>query len=106
MVSAFLRRVPGKERINELKKLSSSIFGHSWNPENIRNGLKILRAPLLGPKVVKYYGENDSMPTFKDFKEWFPELKLTDPKETYRLKMVSDRKKRNKGAPKKKSKLG
>lgn len=103
-MTGILNKLPSKARINQLKELSASIFGHRWNPENVRNGSKILRQPLRGPEVVKYYGVNDSMPTFKDFKEWFPELKLVDPKETYRLKMVHDRKKRNKGAPKKQSK--
>lgn len=98
----MLKRLPTQARINEVKKLSANIFGHTWNPTCVRNGAKVLRAPLKGPDVVKYYGVNSAMPTFKDFKQWFPELNLTDPKEQYRLKMVADRKKRNKGAPKKK----
>ncbi|GEQ72916.1 hypothetical protein JCM33374_g6604 [Metschnikowia sp. JCM 33374] len=47
---------------------------------------------LCGP-----HGVNSSAPTFKDFKKWFPELNLVDPRESYRVKMVIDRKKRNKG---------
>lgn len=100
---SILSKLPSKERLNAAKELSAKLFGQAWNPNNVRNGAKVLRAPLRGPEVANYYGINDSIPTFKDFKKWFPELKLTDPKEEYRLKMVSDRKKRNKGAPKKKS---
>lgn len=99
----MLKRLPTQERLNQVKKALAEIFGHTWNPSCARNGAKILRAPLKGPEVVNYYGVNDLMPTFRDFKEWYPELKLTDPKEQYRLKMVADRKKRNKGAPKKKT---
>lgn len=99
----MLKRLPSKERLQQVRRIGAEIFGESWNPNNVRNGAKILRQPLKGPQVVSYYGNNDAMPTFKDFKEWFPELQLVDPKEAYRVKMVQDRKKRNKGAPKKKS---
>lgn len=90
-------------QLKEVKQLLAQIFGETYNPQNVRNGAKVLRAPLKGPEVVSWYGVNDAAPTFKDFKEWFPELRLVDPKEAYRVKMVADRKKRNKGAPKKKS---
>lgn len=102
-MSHLLKRLPTQERLNQAKKLLAEIFGHHWNPQNTRNGSKVLRAPLKGPEAVKYYGVNDDMPTFKDFKLWFPELNLVDPKEAYRVKMVQDRKKRSKGAPKKKT---
>lgn len=100
---SILKALPPKGRLAQLKELSANIFNETWNPKNTRNGSKILRAPLVGPKVIKYYGDNSSMPTFKDFKSWFPELKLQDPREKQRLYMVNDRKKRNKGAPKKKT---
>ncbi|EDK36436.1 hypothetical protein PGUG_00534 [Meyerozyma guilliermondii ATCC 6260] len=100
---SILKGLPSKTRLMEVKKLAADIFQNQWNPNRVRNGAKVLRAPLKGPQVASYYGNNDDMPTFKDFKEWFPELQLTDPKEEYRLKMVRDRKKRNKGAPKKKT---
>ncbi|KAL7665948.1 Small ribosomal subunit protein mS33 [[Candida] zeylanoides] len=103
-MSSILKKLPSKERLEQVRKLSAEIFGANWNPHNTRNGAKILRAPLRGPKLASYYGDNDAMPSFKDFKAWFPELRLLDPKEQYRLKMVEDRKKRNKGAPKKKTK--
>lgn len=99
---SILRKVNLKQ-LQAVKRLSAQIFGETYNPTNIRNGGKVLRAPLKGPEVVSWYGDNDAAPTFKDFKEWFPELKLVDPKEAYRVKMVADRKKRSKGAPKKKS---
>lgn len=98
----FLKGPPSRSRLNQVKKLSAEIFGHVWNPNNVRNGSKILRAPLKGPEIVNYYGVNGSVPTFKDFKKWFPELNLVDPRESYRVMMVESRKKRNKGAPKKK----
>lgn len=104
IMSNILKKLPSQDRINQAKKLSAEIFGHSWNPQRIRNGSKVLRAPLRGPEVANYYGINDSIPTFKDFQKWFPELKLIDPRESYRIGMVESRKKRNKGAPKKKSK--
>lgn len=99
---SILKKLPSRARLEQVKKLSSEIFESTWNPNNTRNGSKILRAPLKGPELVNYYGVNNSMPTFQDFKKWFPELKLVDPREAYRVKMVEDRKKRNKGAPKKK----
>lgn len=102
-MSGLLKKLPSKERLDQVRKLTAQIFDQNWNPNNLRNGAKILREPLKGPKVASYYGENGAAPTFKDFKEWFPELKLIDPKEAYRVKMVLDRKKRNKGAPKKKN---
>lgn len=92
-----------KAQLKAVKQLLAQIFGETYNPAGVRNGAKVLRAPLKGPAAAAYYGKNDSAPTFKDFKEWFPELKLIDPKEAYRVKMVADRKKRSKGAPKKKS---
>lgn len=102
-MSLILKKLPTKARLAEARKLTAEIFGHTWNPTNSRNGAKVLRAPLRGPEVLAWYGKNGSVPTFKDFKAWFPELDLVDPKEAYRVKMVSDRKKRNKGAPKKKT---
>lgn len=104
IMSSIIKRLPSTERLQQVKKITAEIFGANWNPTNARNGAKILRQPLKGPEVASYYGVNEATPSFKDFKEWFPELKLVDPKEAYRLKMVEDRKKRNKGAPKKKSK--
>lgn len=98
----LLSKLPARARLLEAKKLSAQIFQQPWNPDNVRNGQKILAEPLLGPKVKDYYGVNESMPTFKDFKKWFPDLGLVDPREEYRVKMLIDRKRRNKGAPKKK----
>ncbi|KAF3990783.1 hypothetical protein FT663_00670 [Candidozyma haemuli var. vulneris] len=99
---SLLKSLPSKGRMAQVKKLSAQIFGETYNPQNLRNGNKILRQPLRGPELLAWYGNNDAMPTFKDFKKWFPELKLVDPREEERLRMVVDRKKRNKGAPKKK----
>lgn len=99
---SLLKKV-SQAQIRQVKQLSAQIFGESFNPDNIRNGSKVLAAPLKGPAIASYYGDNDSAPTFKDFKSWFPDLKLVDPKEEYRVMMVALRKKRNKGAPKKKS---
>ena len=45
---------------------------------------------------MKYYGDNNAVPTFKDFKKWFPQLKLVDPREAHRVFIVADRKRRNK----------
>lgn len=98
----MFRRVDIRQ-LKEVKRLLAEIFSETYNPQNARNGAKVLRAPLKGDRVLAWYGDNNSAPTFKDFKLWFPELKLVDPKEAYRVKIVADRKKRNKGAPKKKS---
>lgn len=100
-MSAF--RKINLNQLKQVQKLSAQIFGETYNPNGVRNGAEVLRAPLRGPEIASYYGVNESAPTFKDFKKWFPELNLVDPRETYRMKMVIDRKKRNKGAPKKKS---
>ncbi|GEQ72874.1 hypothetical protein JCM33374_g6562 [Metschnikowia sp. JCM 33374] len=100
-MSAF--RKINLNQLKQVKKLSAEIFGEAYNPSGIRNGSEVLRTPLRGSEIASYYGVNSSAPTFKDFKKWFPELNLVDPRESYRVKMVIDRKKRNKGAPKKKS---
>lgn len=102
-MSSVIRSLPSKERLQQAKKLSFEIFDQFWNPTGKRNPAKVLRKPLRGPQVVKYYGDNNAVPTFKDFKKWFPELKLVDPREQHRQWYVADRKRRNKGAPKKKS---
>ena len=47
---------------------------------------------MKGPEYVKYYGDNNAVPTFKDFKIWFPQLKLVDPREAHRVFIVADRK--------------
>lgn len=91
------------KQLKDLRKLRALIFGETYNPNGQRLAAKVLRQPLKGPEIAEYYGRNDAAPTFKDFKEWFPELKLVDPKEAYRVLMVASRKKRSKGAPKKKS---
>lgn len=101
-MSSILKTLPSKNRLVQVRKLSAEIFDEFWNPTAKRNPAKILKKPLLGPEVVKYYGDNNAVPTFKDFKKWFPELKLVDPREAHRTFMVEDRKRRNKGAPKKK----
>ncbi|KAG7662441.1 RSM27 [[Candida] subhashii] len=103
MTVQVLKRLPTKERIHQLQKLSCTIFGEEFNPTGKRSFDHLLKRELVGPQVVKYYGDNDSVPTFKDFKKWFPELKLVDPREEYRLQMAAARRARNKGAPKKKS---
>lgn len=101
-VMSLLKKV-SQAKIRQVQELSARIFGESYNPDQVRNGAEVLAAPLKGSTIASYYGDNDSAPTFKDFKKWFPELKLIDPKEQYRLLMVALRKKRNKGPPKKKS---
>ncbi|RLV90759.1 Mitochondrial 37S ribosomal protein S27 [Spathaspora sp. JA1] len=102
-MSSILRKLPSKERLQQVKQIASTIFSETYNPQCKRNGSRILKAELKGPEVVNYYGVNNSMPTFKDFQSWFPELQLVDPREVHRLKMIQTRKLRNKGAPKKKS---
>lgn len=102
IIMSVLKALPSRARIQEAQKLSHQIFDQLWNPTAKRNPAKILRAPLQGPELVKYYGDNDAVPTFNDFKKWFPELQLVDPREAHRTFIVEDRKRRNKGAPKKK----
>ena len=99
---SVLKVLPSKARLAEVRKTSFKIFDQFWNPNAKRNPNKILRAPLKGPEYVKYDGDNNAVPTFKDFKKWFPQLKLVDPREAHRVFIVADRKRRNKGAPKKK----
>lgn len=99
---SILKSLPSAATRAKVVKLQAQIFGENYNPQRIRNGNKILRQPLRGPEYLSWYGDNDAMPTFKDFKKWFPELDLVDPREAERQRMVIDRKKRNKGAPKKK----
>lgn len=100
---SVLKRLPTKERLQQLQKLSCTLFGEEFNPTGKRTFTHLLRRELKGPEYLKYYGDNKATPTFKDFKQWFPELNLIDPKEAFRVSMVKSRKARNKGAPKKKS---
>lgn len=89
---SVLKVLPSKARLAEVRKTSFKIFDQFWNPNAKRNPNKILRAPLKGPEYVKYYGDNNAVPTFKDFKKWFPQLKLVDPREAHRVFIVADRK--------------
>ncbi|CAI5758732.1 unnamed protein product [Candida verbasci] len=101
-MSQILKSFPTKERLHHIRKTYCEIFNQYYNPQAKRNPNNILRKPLKGPQFLKWYGDNSSTPTFSDFKKWFPDLKLVDPRETHRQFMVQDRKRRNKGAPKKK----
>lgn len=100
----FFKGIPCKNRLNEIEAIRKKLLNYLYKPENSRDGFKILNQKLKGPIVSQYYGSNDSVPTFDDFKEWFPHLKLIDPKEDFRLKMLESRRKRNKTAPLKKKK--
>ncbi|VVT44302.1 mitochondrial 37S ribosomal protein mS33 [Magnusiomyces paraingens] len=93
---------PSKARLLELSQLSKRIFRESFNPDQVRRGSRVLRAPLKGPVIQDYYMPNNFL-KFKYLKKEFPELYLVDAKEQYRLHINQDRRRRGKGAPQKKS---
>ncbi|ODV86435.1 hypothetical protein CANARDRAFT_27646 [[Candida] arabinofermentans NRRL YB-2248] len=87
----------------ELNKLQCQIFKTTYNPQQLRTGSKILRAPLKGQTLANYYGPSDFPTVSKLINAWeTEEFRIVDEDEEYRLERVEDLKRRGKGAPKKK----
>lgn len=89
-----------KNRLMAIAELSAKIFDHNFNPTGVRTGGKILAQRLKGPAIANYYGNPDFI-KFRTVKKLYSDIPMSDPSEDYRLMMVSARKRRGKGAPKK-----
>ncbi|RDL38215.1 Uncharacterized protein BP5553_02555 [Venustampulla echinocandica] len=90
-----------RSRILDLMKAQCRIFSHTFNPEGLRLGNKVLRQRLKGPALASYYPRK--MATFKDLQKVYgPEFETYDEAEEDRLEKIKILKARGKGAPKKK----
>jgi len=89
-----------RSRIFELLKVQCRIFSHTYNPERLRTGNKVLRERLRGPAVAAYYPPRN--PTMKDLLKLYPDMETWDEDEEDRLESIAAAKQRGKGAPKKK----
>ncbi|KAI5819092.1 mitochondrial ribosomal subunit S27-domain-containing protein [Pyronema omphalodes] len=88
-----------RSRLLELKKLSASIFGTTFNPTGARTGNKILRQRLKGEALKDYY--LPKLVSIKTFRKQWPDMDFVDEDEEMRLENVERAKSRGKGAPKK-----
>ncbi|TVY84886.1 Mitochondrial 37S ribosomal protein S27 [Lachnellula suecica] len=90
-----------RSRILDLMKVQCRIFSHTFNPEGLRLGNKVLRQRLKGPALAAYYPRK--MATFKDLKKAYgDDYETFDEGEEERLEKIKMIKARGKGAPKKK----
>ncbi|CCH62516.1 hypothetical protein TBLA_0H02310 [Henningerozyma blattae CBS 6284] len=89
-----------KNRLRDVAEIQARIFNRTLNPTNKRTGAKFLSRNLRGPSLINYYGNPDFI-KFKQVKAIFPNIKLIDPEEYYRVSRVEFKKSRGKGAPKK-----
>lgn len=78
MASSSLTRfvLPSAQRLQQLVKLRSEIFGTTYNPDSLRTGSKVLKARLRGPAMLRYYG--DRISGWKGLNEAVPNLELKD----------------------------
>ena len=83
-------------------QLQCSLFGTTYNPNNLRLGNKILRQRLKGPQLAAYYPRKTA--TVEDIQKEFEKYDLTtwNEEEEDRLEGLQIAKLRGKGAPKKK----
>ncbi|TVY40314.1 Mitochondrial 37S ribosomal protein [Lachnellula subtilissima] len=90
-----------RSRILDLMKVQCRIFSHTFNPEGLRLGNKVLRQRLRGPALAAYYPRK--MATFKDLqKAYGDQYENFDEEQEDRLEKIKMIKARGKGAPKKK----
>ncbi|TVY21418.1 Mitochondrial 37S ribosomal protein S27 [Lachnellula arida] len=90
-----------RSRMLDLMKVQCRIFSHTFNPEGLRLGNKVLRQRLKGPVLAAYYPRK--MATFKDLqKAYGNQYENFDEEQEDRLEKIKMIKARGKGAPKKK----
>ncbi|EEQ29100.1 hypothetical protein McanMca71_000853 [Microsporum canis] len=91
-----------RSRILDLLKVQCRIFSHTFNPEGLRLGNKILRQRLRGAALASYYPRKTV--SFRDLQDAYRPMGLEtyDPERLYHEEMNQIRKLRGKGAPKKK----
>ncbi|KAK9464113.1 mitochondrial 37S ribosomal protein mS33 [Lipomyces oligophaga] len=94
---------PPLERLQALLKTTCYVFDNFYNPEHIRSGNKILRKPLRGPALIKYYPPKSPV-TKRDIRQAFPflDFREADPVDAFRIAINDARRRRGKGPPKKK----
>lgn len=63
------------------------IFSHTYNPERLRTGNKVLRERLIGPAVAAYYPPRN--PTMKDLLKLYPDMETWDEDEEDRLESIA-----------------
>lgn len=68
--------LPSAQRLQQLAKLRTEIFGTAYNPESLRTGSKVLKARLRGPSMLRYYG--DRVSGWKGLNAAVPNLELKD----------------------------
>lgn len=76
LAQQVITRVPPAQRLQEVVKLRSEIFGTTYNPESLRTGSKILKARLRGPAMLRYYGKRFT--GWKGLEAAVPGLQLKD----------------------------
>ncbi|GAA6062345.1 hypothetical protein JCM10212_005687 [Sporobolomyces blumeae] len=91
--------VPSAQRLQQLVKLRTEVFGTTYNPESLRTGSKVLKARLRGPAMLRYYGERFT--GWKGLMNAVPGLQLRDVHEETRLADLEAMRKRGKVKPKK-----
>ncbi|KAA8913206.1 hypothetical protein TRICI_003268 [Trichomonascus ciferrii] len=89
--------MPSRARMLQVMKLSKSIFHETFNPDNTRNGAKVLRQRLKGDIIKNYYRPN--VLTLRELRAIHPEGNHYDDKEERRLAKIAVRKKKGKGKP-------
>ncbi|KAH6669989.1 mitochondrial ribosomal subunit S27-domain-containing protein [Halenospora varia] len=90
-----------RSRILDLMKVQCKLFSHTFNPEGLRLGNKVLRQRLKGPAMAAYYPRK--MATYQDLVKAYGEnFETWNEPEEERLEMLKIIKARGKGAPKKK----
>ncbi|KAI1943842.1 hypothetical protein LOZ58_000737 [Ophidiomyces ophidiicola] len=91
-----------RSRILSLLKAQCRIFDHTYNPEGIRLGNKVLRQRLRGQVFASYYPRNTV--TTRDLQDAFTPFGLYTWNEDQEDRLASIRAKiaRRKGTPKKK----
>lgn len=57
---ASLVPLPTAARMQALLKLRAAVFNTTYNPSSLRTGSKVLKARLVGPTMLRYYGERMS----------------------------------------------
>ncbi|KAG0647952.1 small ribosomal subunit mS33 [Hyphodiscus hymeniophilus] len=90
-----------RSRILDLLKVQCRIFNHTFNPERLRTGNKILRQRLKGPALAAYYPQK--MATIPDLQRAYAAegLETINEPEDDRREHIRILKARGKGAPKK-----
>lgn len=89
--------MPSKTRMLQVMKLSKSIFRETFNPEQTRNGSKVLRQRLKGDIISNYYRPN--VLTLKELRTMNPQANHYDEAEERRLAKISARQRKGKGKP-------